>query len=206
MTFHSNRNFLGVWLPKEVYLDKNLSWTEKILYVEIQSLDNENGCFASNEYFAEFLDVSTTTISLSISKLKKLGYVECVSFDGRKRILKSAFKTGEKQHLRKLKGRVKENLKHNNTDNNSIKLSLKWEDEIMSLDYPKEMKIDFIEYWQEKTPKGKTRQSLEKTWCSKRRMKTWSRNDKKWNSVKTKKSIDNSISSYMKAKQKLMES
>ena len=106
----ANRNFLGVWLPREIYLNKELSWTEKILYVEIQSLDNENGCFASNEYFADFLGVSTTTISISISKLKKLNYVECVSFDGRKRVLKSAFKKIEKQVLRKLKGSVDENL------------------------------------------------------------------------------------------------
>ena len=200
----NKRNFLGVWLPRDVYLNKKLSWTEKILYVEIQSLDNEQGCFASNEYFAEFLDVSTTTISISISKLKKLGYVKCISFDGRRRILKSAFKNLENQALRKLKGRVKENLKHNNTINNSIKLSIKWEDEIMSLDYPKEMKIDFLEYWQEKSKSGKTRQSLEKTWCSKRRMKTWSKNAKKWNHNNTKKSITNSMDNYLKAKQKLM--
>tara|TARA_R110000824_G_scaffold364662_3_gene553026 strand:- start:32 stop:649 length:618 start_codon:yes stop_codon:yes gene_type:complete len=200
----NKRNFLGVWLPRDVYLDKKLSWTEKILYVEIQSLDNEQGCFASNEYFAEFLDVSTTTISISISKLKKLGYVECISFDGRRRVLKSAFKNLENQALRKLKGTIKENLKHNNKDNNTIKLSIKWEDEIMSLDYPKEMKIDFLEYWQEKSKSGKTRQSLEKTWCSIRRMKTWSKNDKKWNHNNTKKSITNSMDNYLKAKQKLM--
>tara|TARA_R110002167_G_scaffold98972_9_gene259951 strand:+ start:884 stop:1498 length:615 start_codon:yes stop_codon:yes gene_type:complete len=199
----NKRNFLGVWLPRDVYLDTNLSWTEKILYVEIQSLDNEQGCFASNEYFSEFLGVSTTTISLSISKLKKLGYVECISFDGRRRVLKSAFKNLENQALRKLKGTIKENLKHNNTDNNSINYSY-WCDEVLSLDYPKEMKEDMIEYWQEKSKSGKTRQELEKTWCSKRRMKTWSKNDKKWNNNNTKKSITNSMDNYLKAKQKLM--
>lgn len=142
----NNRNFLGVWLPRDVYLDKKLSWTEKILYVEIQSLDNENGCFASNEYFAEFLDVSTTTISLAISKLKKLNYIECVSFDGRKRVLKSAFKSQEKQLLGNLKSSLKENLKHNNKANNTNK-SLTWIEEIETLDYPKELKNDFVEYW-----------------------------------------------------------
>lgn len=201
----ANRNFLGVWLPREIYLNKELSWTEKILYVEIQSLDNENGCFASNEYFADFLGVSTTTISISISKLKKLNYVECVSFDGRKRVLKSAFKKIEKQVLRKLKGSVDENLKHNNTDNNSVNNYNNWEDEVMSLDYPKEMKIDMIEYWNEKSKSGKTRQSMQKTWCSKRRMKTWSKNDKNWNkNGSSKKTINNSVDSYLKAKQKLM--
>jgi hypothetical protein len=199
----NNRNFLGVWLPRDVYLDKKLSWTEKILYVEIQSLDNENGCFASNEYFAEFLDVSTTTISLAISKLKKLNYIECVSFDGRKRVLKSAFKSQEKQLLSNLKGTIKENLKHNNKVNNTNK-NLTWIEEIELLDYPKELKNDFVEYWSEMSKSGKTRQSMQKTWCSKRRMKTWAKNSKKWDNQKPKNKLNSSMENYMTARKQLM--
>ena len=60
-----DRNFLGIWIPKNVYLNNKLSWLEKILLVEIESLDNERGCFASNDYFADFLGVTKTTISTS---------------------------------------------------------------------------------------------------------------------------------------------
>ena len=56
---NESRQFLGIWIPREIYLNKNLNWTDKILFVEINSLDNERGCFASNDYFAEFLSVST---------------------------------------------------------------------------------------------------------------------------------------------------
>ena len=115
------RDFKGIWIPKEVYLNKELNWTDKILLVEINSLDNEDGCFASNEYFAEFLDVSTTTISKSISKLISFGFMYIESFDGRRRVLKTNidFNLTSKQHKSKLKSSLKENLIYNNTINNT---------------------------------------------------------------------------------------
>ena len=46
-----NRDFKGVWIPKEIWLNTDLSIIEKVLLVEIDSLDNsDRGCFASNEY------------------------------------------------------------------------------------------------------------------------------------------------------------
>ena len=69
------RDFKGVWIPKEIYLDKNLSWTEKILLIEIDSLDGEEGCFATNEHFANHLMVSKDRVSKIISKLNSKGYV-----------------------------------------------------------------------------------------------------------------------------------
>lgn len=117
---NNKRQFLGIWIPREIYLNTDLTWTDKILLVEIKSLDNDKGCFASNDYFAEFLGCTTTTISTSISKLKKLNFIKQVSFDGRTRILKADFKIPTMQTLNKFKGRVKENLNHNNTVNKTI--------------------------------------------------------------------------------------
>tara|TARA_R110000823_G_scaffold4464_8_gene17319 strand:+ start:1352 stop:2497 length:1146 start_codon:yes stop_codon:yes gene_type:complete len=124
---NENRKFLGIWIPKEIYLNNNLSWTDKILVIEILSLDNERGCFASNDYFAEFLGVTKTTISTSISKLKELGFIEQISFDGRTRILKAVYKKIDNPHTRKLKGRIQENLKHNNTVNKTTNKTIKKE-------------------------------------------------------------------------------
>ena len=73
-----------------------------------------------------------------------------------------------------------------------------WIDEIQELNYPKEMKEDFIEYWSEESKTGKTRQSMQKTWNTERRLKTWSKNDKNWNRTKTSK-IDAQIDSYVGA-------
>ena len=53
MTNHikHDRDFKGVWIPKEIWLNNNLTLTEKLLLVEIDSLDNEFGCTANNAYF-----------------------------------------------------------------------------------------------------------------------------------------------------------
>ena len=64
------RDFKGVWIPKEVWLDTRLSALDKIIFVEIDSLDSEEkGCFASNKYIAEFCQCSETKVSKSISLL-----------------------------------------------------------------------------------------------------------------------------------------
>lgn len=86
----NNRDFKGVWIPREVWLSKELTMIEKAILVEINSLDGEEGCFATNEYLAEFCNTSIPTITRSISKLKKLGYVYDKAFNGRVRVLKSS--------------------------------------------------------------------------------------------------------------------
>ena len=70
------RAFRGIWIPKEIWLNKDLSTNEKILLAEIESLGGLNdGCFASNQYFANFFDLSKDRISKLISGLKNKGYI-----------------------------------------------------------------------------------------------------------------------------------
>jgi hypothetical protein len=38
---NENRDFKGIWIPKEIWLSKDLTLQEKVFYVEIDSLDNE---------------------------------------------------------------------------------------------------------------------------------------------------------------------
>jgi len=83
------RDFKGIWIPKEIWLSKELTTMEKLFYVEINSLDNEKGCFASNDYFAKFFDLSTVHVSRIINSLVEKGYISS-SIDkanGNKRIL-----------------------------------------------------------------------------------------------------------------------
>ncbi|WP_228123097.1 hypothetical protein [Lactobacillus helveticus] len=54
-TSENNRKFKGVWIPAKYWLDENLTIMEVVLITEIDSLDGENGCFASNKHFADFL-------------------------------------------------------------------------------------------------------------------------------------------------------
>lgn len=111
------RDFKGVWIPKEIWLDKRLNMLEKGILTEIDSLDDEEtGCFASNQYLAEFCQCSETKVSTAVSKLIELGYVCLKSFDGRTRILKSRLLKNEKQTLNDLNSDFK-NFKHNNKYN-----------------------------------------------------------------------------------------
>ena len=71
-----NRGFKGIWIPREIWVSKELSMQEKIFLAEIHSLDNENGCIASNAYFAQFFGLSKSRVSAIISSLCKKGYCE----------------------------------------------------------------------------------------------------------------------------------
>ena len=70
-----SRDFKGIWIPRDIWLSSQLSLMEKVLFVEIHSLDNERGCFASNNYFAEFFSVSDRQIRTYIGSLKEKGFI-----------------------------------------------------------------------------------------------------------------------------------
>ena len=70
------RAFKGIWIPAEIWLSKELKIMEKLFLVEIDSLDNEDGCFASNEYFSNFFDLSKNRCSEIIKSLEKKGFIE----------------------------------------------------------------------------------------------------------------------------------
>lgn len=95
------RDFKGVWIPREIWLDQRLSLTEKFLLMEIDSLDGADGCFATNEYLAEFIAAGTRKTSYTpehisgmIGALKKYGLVTQESPEGARRVLRSNVKTG----------------------------------------------------------------------------------------------------------------
>ena len=70
-----NRSFKGVWIPKELWITKELTLQEKCFLVEINSLDNDEGCFASNAYFAEFFGLSISRVKDVMASLEKKGYI-----------------------------------------------------------------------------------------------------------------------------------
>lgn len=113
-----DRDFKGVWIPKEIWLDTRLNALDKVILTEIDSLDDgENGCYASNQYLSEFCQCSATKVSTAISKLQEYGYIEQVDFDGRHRKIKSCLTKIERQPYEICKADI-QNLKANNIDNN----------------------------------------------------------------------------------------
>lgn len=70
-----DRAFKGIWIPKEIWLNENLNIQEKVFIAEIDSLDNDDGCFASNEYFSKFFGLSKNRCSEIIKSLEKKGLI-----------------------------------------------------------------------------------------------------------------------------------
>ena len=130
-----NRDFRGIWIPRHIWLDKNLKPIEKILLAEIESLGGlSDGCFASNQYLAEFLDLSKDRTSKLISGLKNKGYITVElsykegSYEVDKRIIKanpsSYFCLGGSTHLEG-GGENNDYITNNYNKNNNNKASKK---------------------------------------------------------------------------------
>ena len=70
------RNFKGIWIPKEIWLNEDLTLQEKVMLVEIDSLDDEEtGCYASNSYFAKFFKLSNARVTQIINSLVSKGFI-----------------------------------------------------------------------------------------------------------------------------------
>ncbi len=63
-------------VPRIILSNPECSSTDKLVLGVINSLsNNKEYCYACNDYFSKELNVGTKTISNSLSKLKKLGFI-----------------------------------------------------------------------------------------------------------------------------------
>lgn len=70
------RQFKGIWIPKEIWLNKDLTFQEKIILVEIDSYDNgQVGCFATNKHFVKNFGINSSRISQIIQSLQRKNYI-----------------------------------------------------------------------------------------------------------------------------------
>ena len=118
------RAFKGVWISKEIWLDTNLTWMEKLFITEINSLDNDDGCFASNKYFAKFFNLSNSRCSQIIHSLIDKKYLHIFYEMRGKQILKRILKVtnkGIKNSKRPIKNSKQGYLK--NAEDNNISRS-----------------------------------------------------------------------------------
>ena len=198
--YFMNRDFKGVWIPKDVWLDHNLSWMEKLLLVEIDSLDAEKGCFASNGYFGEFFNLSPSRISEMVSSLVSKGYITTfLLYEGKQvkqRILTPTLP------IRKLEGGIRDTeggysekakdintLISNTTINNTNKIYNDKKSFVSRVDEFKDklgnQYQSFLDYWTEADAKGKMRYQDQKFFDISRRIATWTKNSKGFEPVTT---------------------
>ena len=130
-----NRAFNGVWIPKKYWLDENLSIVEVTFMAEIESLDGDNGCYASNNHFAEFFGMTASRVSQIINSLSDRGYLKISYEKNGKQVVSRLIRVVNKLNvgikktkspIKKTKGGDLENCEGNNTprviqDNNTDK-------------------------------------------------------------------------------------
>lgn len=89
------RNFKGVWIPSSIWLDKDLTLQEKAFLTEIDSLDNNEGCFATNSYFSDFFVLSKNRCSEVIKSLEIKEKIKIIYIRNNKCIQKRIIKLSE---------------------------------------------------------------------------------------------------------------
>lgn len=150
------RAFKGIWIPAEIWLSEDLSDRDKIILAEIDSLDNIDGCFATNKYFANFFNLSIVRVSNIISNLIEKKYITS-SIDqsrGNRRVLRVLKKTLIPSQKILYEG-LKESDNHNNKESNSINISLPSTEELAL--------SEIFDHWnsmKEKYPKMRTHLKL----------------------------------------------
>lgn len=76
-----------ILIEDNVLKDIRLNSTDKIIYGLIKSLSNNKGyCFATNNYIGKRANLSKSTISNTISKLKKYNYIKIKTINYQRRI------------------------------------------------------------------------------------------------------------------------
>ena len=116
------RDFKGVWIPRELWLDTNISKTEMLLLVEVHSFSLlDKGCFASNQHFANFLGISKDRVSKVITSLTRKGYLKShVKRDKNKKVLsRTLILTYGQNHLYPIGENTYTPIGENDQDNNT---------------------------------------------------------------------------------------
>jgi len=203
-------------IPAKVRYAKELTPNAKLLYAEITALAQKDGsCWASNKYFSELYNVSTVTISRWISSLVDNSFII------RKIVYKKGTKEIDKRYLQLSQEGINNNdktpinkiVKDNNTSINNTSINNPIHIRAISFglnvhkntEYPKDMLSEFVSYWSEMN-KSKTKMKFElcQTWETKRRLKTWAANQKKWDKPKSNKKtmskLDAQINAWQEAK------
>jgi hypothetical protein len=130
------RDFKGVWIPKEIWMNKDLTIMQKLFLVEINSLDNDSGCFAGNAHFVDMFELSKQRCSQIINSLAEKEYIDIKLIYNGKQIQKRIIRVSSKfdrvsstlegvssfqgEGVKKLRGGCQEKLIVNNTISNTV--------------------------------------------------------------------------------------
>jgi len=150
MSIH--RDFKGVWIPKKIWLNKNLSIMEKLFLVEIDSLDNEDGCYASNSHFSEMFYISKGRCTQIVKSLERKGFVKITLIRDKKIITKRLIRVVNKLNtlVNKLNSpseNIKQGYLENDEGNNTLLNNTKGDIvafDFLKINYPSRLETEFV--------------------------------------------------------------
>ena len=103
------KELIEIKKPKFLASMKELSAREQDFIALVRCLDNQQGCFAGNEFFMDFFGISDSAVTKNITSLEKDGYLERKlvrekGFHIKRRVLKLSFsmKMKFKQHEKEM--------------------------------------------------------------------------------------------------------
>ena len=151
------RDFKGVWIPKEIWMNKDLTIMQKLFLVEINSLDNDSGCFAGNAHFVDMFGLSKQRCSQIINSLAEKEYINITLIYNGKQIEKRIIRVSNKfdrvsstlegvssfqgEGVKKLRGGCQEKLIVNNTISNTVNNTVNKKKGIVSFKIPTVIEI-----------------------------------------------------------------
>ena len=124
------KEFKGVWIPYEIFINKKLTDKEKTIYSMILTLSKTKECIMSNSYISSMLNISKVRSSRLINSLRDKGYIKVKieykenSKEIQKRILTPINKcvnTYKQIRTRPINTDVKDIIKNNNINYNNWK-------------------------------------------------------------------------------------
>jgi uncharacterized alkaline shock family protein YloU len=122
------KEFKGVWIPYEIFINKKLTDKEKTIYSMILTLSKTKECIMSNSYISSMLNISKVRSSRLINSLRDKGYIKVKieykenSKEIQKRILTPINKcvnTYKQIRTRPINTDVKDIIKNNNINYNN---------------------------------------------------------------------------------------
>ena len=81
------RSFKGVWIPAEIWINTEITPMEKMILTEINSLDGDEHCFASNKHFSEMFGISTRQVSEHIGALASKKCIKVTPIGRNRRVI-----------------------------------------------------------------------------------------------------------------------
>ena len=195
-------------------LAKNIGLKETVLLADLISKEEYfiNNGMTNGWFFNTEANIQKDTTLTPYQQRKAIKTLKEHNIIETKRIgvpAKQHFKINEEQVVKFLNNKLlsKSTTINNNKEitlNNNISIKEKFLNDVMVLDFPEEMKLDFINYWTEKSSdrlNAKMRYQKQATFDVKLRLDRWAKNSAKWDNKKTSTSkLDSQISEWEKAK------